>query len=938
MSQTQWKKFTKFFDPQSVVPSGPTKSVSEDPDKQGGSNSDIAETKFVENYLGLMYRGIPNGKVLVCLGDQVKFASQAHAFNLYYMAKSRKHPILITIGLDEADYNRKGLVKIWDISDPQSMREIANILLPDTTAMNVICFAMTDDMSRMALGLSTGQIYYITGNIIQGSKAINKKFIGNEKKAAITNLFFFVKGNSTFLFYTTAESVGSYLLKEKGETHNLLEEFDGCGHLCADLDEKKERLVVAMTKLNAITVFLPEFKGQTWSIEGQKIILKCVHNQVLVVTVNKNQQQVTIYDIDNKLISFQSNYSQIDHILCEDDGVFILSKNNKKEVIIQKLIEKDTNEKLKILINKNAYDIAYNMARSEGYEESFIAEISKMQGDHYYNKGDFDNAINCYKQTVGFLEASYVIIQFLDASKIEYLTSYLETLHSKHHANNEHTALLLNCYVHLKKTDELAKFLAQSNDDYELFDPKTAIDVCCSVHCYDLALSLASKHKMHTLYVKIRIEEEKKYLEALYYIETSMSISGFAKIFKEFGQILMKNEPAKTRELVFKTVKSLNLKVGLSTYLPETEKDEKPQKDQDDDDFALEDMKKKPVTVTYYQVLESVMSGLVNHPDILDDLLSDIIKGTPDIENIVYHKLFELYLQQRKPLKESDSSRLMVLPKSSGRDLNYYEKKIKDLLEQANNKYDKHHVLMLFKMYDYSDGVVSISHLMDSKQELMFHYIKTNDHGNIWNTCDKYGKEDNDLWVQALTYFCTKDDTKCMQYIEKILQEIEQKDFLTPLIVLKILSKSRNITFGTVKNYLKKQLSKHQQAMKNDQDEYLRNSQNIKQKKEEIYELKTQARKFQFNKCAGCDLKLNLPSVHFMCLHSYHVSCLTDNAHECQHCSEQATRASERKLEYQKQSMNHGTFFKELSANDDRFGTIAKYFGRGLFTNNSKNN
>ena len=210
-----------------------------------------------------------------------------------------------------------------------------------------------------------------------------------------------------------------------------------------------------------------------------------------------------------------------------------------------------------------------------------------------------------------------------------------------------------------------------------------------------------------------------------------MSVSGFAKIFKEFGQILMKNEPLKTKELVFKIVKSLNLKMGLNTYLPESDKDEKPQKEAEDDDFSLEEVKKKPITVTYYQVLESVMSGLVNNPDILDDLLSDIIKTTPDIENIVYHKLFELYLQQRKPLKDSDSKSVLSIKQATGRDLQYYERKIKELLEQANNKYDKHHVLMLFKMYDYSEGVVSISHLMDSKQELMFHYIKTNDHGNI---------------------------------------------------------------------------------------------------------------------------------------------------------------------------------------------------------------
>lgn len=171
-----------------------------------------------------------------------------------------------------------------------------------------------------------------------------------------------------------------------------------------------------------------------------------------------------------------------------------------------------------------------------------------------------------------------------------------------------------------------------------------------------------------------------------------------------------------------------------------------------------------------------------------------------------------------------------------------------------------------------------------------------------------------------------------MPYIQKILQEIEQKEFLTPLIVLEILCKSKKITFGHVKTYLKKQLQRQQKAMTSDQQEFERNMGNITLKKKEIYELKTQCRKFQFNKCANCDGKLSLPSVHFMCSHSYHQHCLPDNERECQLCSDMALRALERKNEFKNQSMNHETFYKELNA--DRFDAIAKYFGRGLFSGN----
>lgn len=126
------------------------------------------------------------------------------------------------------------------------------------------------------------------------------------------------------------------------------------------------------------------------------------------------------------------------------------------------------------------------------------------------------------------------------------------------------------------------------------------------------------------------------------------------------------------------------------------------------------------------------------------------------------------------------------------------------------------------------------------------------------------------MWVQALTYFASRDDAKCMEYIKKILNRIESKDFLSPLIVLEILGKNKKITFGVIKNYLKMQLRRHKKDMKEDEETIQENIKHINQMRNEIHELKTQARKFQATKCANCEQKLQLPTVHFMCMHSYH--------------------------------------------------------------------
>lgn len=241
---------------------------------------------------------------------------------------------------------------------------------------------------------------------------------------------------------------------------------------------------------------------------------------------------------------------------------------------------------------------------------------------------------------------------------------------------------------------------------------------------------------------------------------------------------------------------------------------------------------------------------------------------------------------------------------------------------------------MLLKMYDFPEGIVYISSLMGNKEELLYHFIRNSDDENIWFLCQEHGNDiESNLWIQALTYFCNKDSPQSVKYIQLILQAIENKEFLTPLIVLEILSKNRNITFGTVKHYIKCQLNKCYNSMESDQSEFTSNTGKITRKKEEISQLKTTAQRFQPQRCASCDTKLVLPTVHFMCGHSFHEHCLADNERECQLCFDLSTRAIERKRELDLQSREHGNFYKELEESPDRFSVIAQYFGRGLFSN-----
>lgn len=62
-----------------------------------------------------------------------------------------------------------------------------------------------------------------------------------------------------------------------------------------------------------------------------------------------------------------------------------------------------------MLYRKNLYLLALNLAKTQGLDESSVADIHRQYGDHLYTKGDYDGAMQQYIKTIGFLQPSYVI-------------------------------------------------------------------------------------------------------------------------------------------------------------------------------------------------------------------------------------------------------------------------------------------------------------------------------------------------------------------------------------------------------------------------------------------------------------------------------------------------------------------------------------------------
>lgn len=70
-----------------------------------------------------------------------------------------------------------------------------------------------------------------------------------------------------------------------------------------------------------------------------------------------------------------------------------------------------------------------------------------------------------------------------------------------------------------------------------------------------------------------------------------------------------------------------------------------------------------------------------------------------------------------------------------------YQNKIMDNLSSDDRKCDKNHLLVLFKMYDFDQGIVFLCRNLNMRDDLLNFYISRKNDDEILDLCQKYGAE-----------------------------------------------------------------------------------------------------------------------------------------------------------------------------------------------------
>jgi len=155
---------------------------------------------------------------------------------------------------------------------------------------------------------------------------------------------------------------------------------------------------------------------------------------------------------------------------------------------------------------------------------------------------------------------------------------------------------------------------------------------------------------------------------------------------------------------------------------------------------------------------------------------------------------------------------------------------------------------------------------------------------------------------------------------------------MAPLQVIQALSKNAVVTMGMIKKYLSENIARERKEISNNRRLISSYAADTEAKRKEIDELETKPTVFQARQCSSCRDNLDLPTVHFLCKHSFHQRCLNtlDEDAECPICAPKNTAIKAIRERQIKTADQHDLFKSELQRSRDRFGLVSEYFGRGV--------
>ena len=844
---------------------------------------------------------------------------------------------ILNIETDFKPFNIKELCVMYKKENESIVSGNLSSIGDYTPITNVTCLDVSNDLIYCAMGTEEGLVVLFTGkpNLLENIKATVVKKVSND---SITNIAI-VREKNTFLFITTTKGIFVYNLETKNPEPMFIKSDGGVDFKC--MYGKVNSVVVSLYNTGRVCEITKKGDGK-WEMnsgmffEGVVKRICCFKGYIAMFTVLNGANYFSIFDpVNNIFIQYMSLLENIDFMFTDQETIFIYTMNETlKANKVIRYLEVENKKKFDIFYQKNFYDTAYEFAKNLHYPEAKLAEINKTYAEILFDKKDYARSIEQYIKTISYLEPSYVIQQFLDGSRLDFLIKYLEALRvnekfiriSTEEEMKDYTALLLNCYIKQRKTKEFEKFVEQSNEKVI----ETAIEVAKEQQQLELALNIAEKSKNTDFLIQIYLEIQCDYDKAISELEKEENKEKHFNLICKYGSVFLDKRAELTIGILKKIVQQLiAMKVNDPTKVDE-------------------------VTKKYEKLIVSVFSNQEGKENLKRFLL--YIKEVDHFyPPLIIHRLIEVHLDNLKYIQlgteivESvgdDKKQIKVITKEE------CTKAILDLIVENQTIIDKNFVLVLFKINKFIDGIIKLSELLGMQQELISLYMEEDSTippkesmEKIIEICDKYSNKDSRYWLQAL-YFCLSkqeilcvDDKDGKNYLYIVLNKVDENGLLTPKILMQVLDKAKKIPLQMIRKFLVNYLKGNKSLIDKGKNETKKNTDKIRELDKELRELTQQAKQYNAVKCTICQERMNLPFIYFKCGHAYHHSCISGqgNGYKCVHCTQKKNELIMKIKESQQVIENENNtqiYLERLKTNANKFSVVAEYLGKGIFDMN----
>ncbi|KAF8551497.1 hypothetical protein OG21DRAFT_1499077 [Imleria badia] len=267
------------------------------------------------------------------------------------------------------------------------------------------------------------------------------------------------------------------------------------------------------------------------------------------------------------------------------------------------------------------------------------------------------------------------------------------------------------------------------------------------------------------------------------------------------------------------------------------------------------------------------------------------------------------------------------------------------LLHSTHLPYDLTHALVLCSSHQYTPGLILLWEKMGMYEDVLRFWMEEHNSGTtsvpgcselspssqVVSALRKYGPDNPYLYPLVLRFLTSTPAllTAHQADLESLLEHIESEKIMSPLSVVQVLSRNEVASVGLVKGWLMRRIKEGVDEIATDQQliSSYRSETRTRLKQVEDLEDTEHPRVFHVTRCSQCNGQLDLPSIHFMCNHSYHQRCLFENDTACPLCAHQHGVIQEIRRNNERLADQHELFLAEVK--ESGFRAVAGGFGRG---------